>query len=79
MTPQEQQHRLDMMTRDRMFGLTIRAIARRYSLSKTQVHRLVGDVAVVHAPRRSKPEVYSPKVFVVPCADGLGYRAVTLS
>ena len=57
MTAKEQREiRNDELARQRMFGRTIRQIAKRHGLSKSQVHRLVKDVAIVCSDRRQKPE-----------------------
>jgi hypothetical protein len=78
MTPRERQNRNEELARQRMFGASIRQIAKRHNLSKSQVHRLVHDVAIVHGGRRRKPEKPIARCTIVPCADGLGYRIVTL-
>jgi hypothetical protein len=78
MTPRERQNRNEELARQRMFGASIRQIAKRHNLSKSHVHRLVRDVAIVCGSRRRKPEKPIARCTIVPCADGLGYRIVTL-
>jgi hypothetical protein len=78
MTPEQRDRRNDELARQRMFGASCRQIAKSAGLSKSHVHRLVRDVAIICGSRRRKPEKPIARCTIVPCADGLGYRIVTV-
>jgi hypothetical protein len=81
LTKTERRYRLEQMTTARMFGLTIREIAKRHNLSKTHVHRLLKDVAVVRNSRnnpRRNPECAACRTILVPCSSGTGYAIIAM-
>jgi Mor family transcriptional regulator len=63
MTREERAYRLDRMAWERMKGATIRALAARYRLSKSQVHRLLRHIEKMPPPARCRAEL-------VPTPDG---------
>lgn len=69
MAPSERAIRNDELAHQRMFGRTIRQIAKRHGLSNSLVHRLVKDVAIVCGDRRQKPEKPLYSFELVPLPD----------
>jgi hypothetical protein len=78
MTTEQRDRRNDELARQRMFGASFRQIAKSAGLSKSHVHRLVRDVAIICGSRRRKQEKPLYRLELVPCADGMGYRIVTM-
>jgi hypothetical protein len=78
LTTEQREIRNAELVRQRMFGATVRQIAKSSGLAKSHVHRLVRDVLIVAGHHRRKPEKPTVRCCIVPCADGLGYCVVTM-
>lgn len=70
MTRADRRHRNAEMCHERMKGATIRQIAKRYYLSKSQVHRIVGECEIL-APNPL------PRLELVPASGGEVRAAIT--
>jgi hypothetical protein len=56
LTTEQREIRNAELVRQRMFGATVRQIAKSSGLSKSRVHQLVYDVAIICGGPRRKPE-----------------------
>lgn len=68
--PEPETPLLKAMIAERTRGATFRAIAQQFNTSKSTVHRLLGDCAILIGPKVKTPPRPRPQYALVPNAEG---------